>query len=178
MKFPLLSGIQFDGKSGNYTDTYTSDSVMPGDDQTVPQPNFYSAIFSRWQSGSGFGGGLGYVGSTRNNGGGPGVHGWGNGVVQDFAGPAHWEGNGIGAVMLKNGTGTAWYVHDVIWPAYLYLGGANWGYPISDEFFWFYYYGVPVYRQNFDNGCLWFDTNTFGVNSASYGGGTPCGFHP
>jgi hypothetical protein len=70
-KFPLLSGIQFDGRSGNYTDTYTSDSVMPGDDQTVPQPSFYSAIFNRWNSD----GGIASVGSTRNNGGGRGVHG-------------------------------------------------------------------------------------------------------
>jgi hypothetical protein len=145
---------------------------MPGDDNAKPQPNFYSSIFSRWPSD----GGLNYVGSTRNNGGGPGVHGWGNGVVQDFAGPGHGHGSGYGAAMLRNGTGTAWWVHGVIWDRYLYEGGAGgWlGYPTSDEFFWFYYFGVPLYRQNFQYGCVWFNTNDLGTNADSYYPGSPC----
>jgi uncharacterized protein with LGFP repeats len=94
-------------------------------------------------------------------------------VVQDFAGPAGPYNNGTGAVMLKNFTGTAWYVHNVIWPAYISQGGATgWlGYPTSDEFYWFSYYGVPVYRQDFEGGCMWYDVNTYGVNWAN---GSPC----
>jgi hypothetical protein len=142
--FPPLSGINFGTYTGINpcptcapTEYFVSDSVMPGDDQAIPQPNSTQAIFDRWYAD----GGLNQVGSPRNNGGGPGVHGWGNGVVQDFAGPAGPYNDGTGAVMLKNFTGTAWYVHNVIWPAYISQqngGATGWlGYPTIDEFYWF-----------------------------------------
>jgi uncharacterized protein with LGFP repeats len=77
-------------------------------------------------------GGASYVGSPYDNGGGPYVHWWGDGVVQDFNGGA----GGGGAILRKNGFATAYFVHGGIWAKYLGLGGvgfAGLGWPISDE---------------------------------------------
>ncbi|MBD1895739.1 PA14 domain-containing protein [Coleofasciculus sp. FACHB-129] len=60
------------------------------------------------------------------------VHGWGNGVVQDFDGGA----NGWGILMKRHGSGTAYYTYGDIWKAYYDRGGApGWlGYATSDIF--------------------------------------------
>jgi hypothetical protein len=136
--FPELSGIAFDGFSINTdccpVDFFFSDSVMPGDDNAIPAPSWNSGIFGAWYEQ----GGLGVVGSPMDNGGGPGVHGWGPGLVQDFAG-GPWQAQGI--VMQKNGSVAAWWVHGGILGKYFEIGawGANngsFGYPVSHEYAW------------------------------------------
>jgi len=85
------------------------------------------------------------------------VHRWGNGDTQDFDGGS----GGKGALMLRDGTGTAYWVHGAIWSRYEVEGGAqgNLGYPISDEYQWGsnrrsdfeggYIYWVPSTNQTF-----------------------------
>lgn len=144
--FPSLSGIEF---SPFYISTqccpvdyFISDSVMAGDDNQLPQPGHFPAIFNSWFSNSGLYG----PGSTRDPGGGPGVHIWGNGLTQDFIGPG-----GNSAIMEQFGWSVAFWVHGGIWNAYLGQGGApGWlGYPTSDEF----QLGVWQ-RSNFVNGYI------------------------
>ncbi|MDE3096886.1 MAG: hypothetical protein KGK07_12935 [Chloroflexota bacterium] len=129
VKFPPLSGIDFDGKVGNYGDTYTSDSAMPGDDNALPQPNWYANIFNNWSAQ----GGVTVAGVPFDNAGGPGVHVWGPGLVQDFAEPS-----GYGIIMQYYGASVAYRVHGAIRDAYFsqFGGWATLGYPVSDEYQW------------------------------------------
>jgi hypothetical protein len=129
--FPALSGVNFGAFAGQDppVEYFVSDSVMPGDDNVLPQPNWNADIFNNW-SGQG---GIGVVGSPFDNGVGPGVHSWGPGVVQDFADPT-----GYGIIMQYNGTGPAYWVHGAIRDAYFsqFGGWASLGYPISNEYQW------------------------------------------
>lgn len=74
-------------------------------------------------------GGMRVLGVLTDNGGGPWVHGWGAGRVQDFSGPG-----GRGAIMQADG-GLAHVLLGAAWEAYLALGGAEsaMGYPLDDE---------------------------------------------
>jgi hypothetical protein len=119
---------------------------------------------------------LGDAGSTRDNGSGPGVHGWGDGVVQDFIGPGHGHGSPAGAILKKNGVGVAHWVHGAIWDHYITQGGPTGflGFPIDKESDpnWFYSTTSQLEwdRQNFDAGCAWFNNgvNEFKGASAPY----------
>jgi len=59
------------------------------------------------------------------------VHRWGKGYAQDFDG----GDGGKGALMLRNRTKTAYWVHGLIWQKYEDLKGATGflGYPLTDE---------------------------------------------
>ena len=102
---------------------------MPGDDNALPQPNWYAGIFNDWRDQ----GGGGVAGVPFNNGGGPGVHVWGPGLVQDFADPS-----GYGIIMQYYGAQVACRVHGAIRDAYFsqFGGWATLGYPVSDEYQW------------------------------------------
>ena len=126
--FPQLSGVEFSGKSGNQTNKYYSDSVMPGDNNTKPNPTWNEKIFDAWL----YNGGMEGIGVPWNAAGGVGVHTWGNGIVQDFAPPL----GGTAIIMLQNGADNAHGVYGAIFLRYLDEDGADgWlGYPISGEY--------------------------------------------
>ncbi len=139
VQFPPLSGLN----SWVYFDQYFADSVLAGDDNTIPSPNFNITMWGKW---IGWGGLYG-PGSTWDNGSGPGVHGWCNGVTQDFDGYPGYA-PGPGAIMLRNGQPSAFWVHGAIWSYYASLGGAcsAYGYPISDEYAWNGNAGARTFR--------------------------------
>lgn len=71
-------------------------------------------------------GGLDFVGCASGAG-----RVWGDGYIQEFSGGL----GGGGALLLREGTSTAFSVHGPIWTKYESLGGATGllGYPVSDE---------------------------------------------
>jgi hypothetical protein len=149
-----LSGLDFtpyrinrDSCCWQDQDYFISDSAMAGDDNALPQPNFNVPINVKW---IGWGGVYG-PGSTRNNGGGPGVHGWGNGLVQDFDGYPGYA-PGPGTILLQNGWPSAFWVHGAIWSYYVSLGGpySGYGYPTTNEYTW----NGSGRRQDFQGGSI------------------------
>ncbi len=128
---------------------YYSDNVMPGDTwYSFPygQPTFYAAIRDAYDRNGAYYG----PGSTFDPCGGNGsgycqwVHGWCSGVTQDFIG-----GDGYaGAIMQRNSSPSAFWVHGPIWSYYASLGGAcsAYGYPISDEYAWNGNAGARTFR--------------------------------
>ena len=60
------------------------------------------------------------------------IHPWENGYIRDYDGGS----GGKGALMLRDLTDTAYWVHGAIWQKYESVGGAksNLGYPISNEY--------------------------------------------
>jgi hypothetical protein len=151
VKFPPLSGIDFDGKTGNYSDRYFSDSIMAGDNGAVPQPNHTDQIFDAWM----YNGGVYGIGVPWNASGDPGVHGWANGVVQDFA-----SGGGTAIILFENGATYAHGVYGAILQRYLQEGWL--GYPTSGE------YNDPLNsswrRTDFENGFICWNGTTWAVH--------------
>ncbi len=154
--FPSLSGLDFGAFAGNDppVDYFVSDSVMPGDDNTVPAPGHFAVIASAWLNLGGFG----VVGVPFDNGGGPGAHLWGPGVVQDYTDPY-----GGGIIMQYYGAQAAYWVHGAIRQAYftMFGGYALLGYPVSNEYAWNTYR-----RSDFQNNSICW--------GAAYGA-FPCG---
>ncbi|HEY7878793.1 MAG TPA: hypothetical protein VIC55_11230 [Gemmatimonadaceae bacterium] len=114
-----------------------SDNVMPGDDNTVPQPGHNDPIFNAWWNLGGAEGipptepPVGVPFDTNHSG--PGVHIWGGGLVQDVTAPGD-----DGILMLFYGQSVAYWVHGSIRNFYFAQGGAtgSLGYPVSNEYPW------------------------------------------
>lgn len=92
-----------DWTSGTYDREWVG---MDAPDQTIA--GYFTAVFNQ-------NGGENVVGLPRDNGGGAGVHSWGNGLDQDFGGGS----TQAGAIMLADGSTTPYWVYGGVWTQYL-----------------------------------------------------------
>lgn len=107
-----------DWTSGTYDREWVG---MDAPNQTIA--GYFTTVFNQ-------NGGEDTIGLPRDNGGGAGVHSWGNGLNQDFGGGSAQPG----AIMLANGSTTPYWIYGGVWIQYLNVDhgavGCH-GYPIS-----------------------------------------------